>query len=122
MDTATLFSLFLSLHAGHCNGLTGSGFGGSLEDLNKMLTAGPNGSGIGRKSQNMTECVPVPTSEHVAEIVGRQGKLIFRNFFFILLLNKTSRNHKVTVTAGNLLEVCNYSRSMHLHMQYVNNM
>ena len=27
-----------------------------------------------RKSQNMTECVPVPTSEHVAEIVGRQGK------------------------------------------------
>jgi len=26
-----------------------------------------------RKSQNMTECVPVPTSEHVAEIVGRQG-------------------------------------------------
>lgn len=26
-----------------------------------------------RKSQNMTECVPVPSSEHVAEIVGRQG-------------------------------------------------
>lgn len=29
-----------------------------------------------KKSQNMTECVPVPSSEHVAEIVGRQGKLI----------------------------------------------
>ncbi|CAF0756171.1 unnamed protein product [Adineta ricciae] len=28
---------------------------------------------IGKKSQNMTECVPVPSSEHVAEIVGRQG-------------------------------------------------
>ena len=27
----------------------------------------------GKKSANMTECVPVPTSEHVAEIVGRQG-------------------------------------------------
>ena len=27
----------------------------------------------GRKSANMTECVPVPSSEHVAEIVGRQG-------------------------------------------------
>nr|ABC86136.1 RING finger- and KH domain-containing protein [Paracentrotus lividus] len=27
----------------------------------------------GRKSSNMTECVPVPSSEHVAEIVGRQG-------------------------------------------------
>lgn len=26
-----------------------------------------------RKSQNTTECVPVPSSEHVAEIVGRQG-------------------------------------------------
>uniref|UniRef100_A0A3Q2Z4J2 Mex-3 RNA binding family member B n=1 Tax=Hippocampus comes TaxID=109280 RepID=A0A3Q2Z4J2_HIPCM len=25
------------------------------------------------KSVNMTECVPVPSSEHVAEIVGRQG-------------------------------------------------
>ncbi|KAJ8876016.1 hypothetical protein PR048_023924 [Dryococelus australis] len=29
----------------------------------------------GKKSQNMTECVPVPSSEHVAEIVGRQGEL-----------------------------------------------
>lgn len=26
-----------------------------------------------RKSANMTETVPVPSSEHVAEIVGRQG-------------------------------------------------
>ncbi|XP_013774908.1 RNA-binding protein MEX3B-like [Limulus polyphemus] len=26
-----------------------------------------------KMSQNTTECVPVPTSEHVAEIVGRQG-------------------------------------------------
>uniref|UniRef100_A0A915JLN2 Uncharacterized protein n=1 Tax=Romanomermis culicivorax TaxID=13658 RepID=A0A915JLN2_ROMCU len=29
-----------------------------------------------RKSQNTTECVPVPSSEHVAEIVGRQGKIL----------------------------------------------
>ena len=28
---------------------------------------------LNKKSQNMTECVPVPSSEHVAEIVGRQG-------------------------------------------------
>jgi len=27
-----------------------------------------------RQSANMTECVPVPSSEHVAEIVGRQGQ------------------------------------------------
>lgn len=32
-----------------------------------------------KKSQNMTECVPVPSSEHVAEIVGRQGN-IFHHF------------------------------------------
>ena len=61
------------LKTGHCNGLSSNGFGGSLEDLNKMM--GNNASGLlARKSQNMTECVPVPTSEHVAEIVGRQGK------------------------------------------------
>jgi rRNA processing protein Krr1/Pno1 len=28
---------------------------------------------LAKKSQNLTECVPVPSSEHVAEIVGRQG-------------------------------------------------
>ena len=44
--------------------LNGFGNSGSLEDLK-----------VGRRSQNMTECVPVPTSEHVAEIVGRQGEL-----------------------------------------------
>lgn len=27
-----------------------------------------------KKSVNITECVAVPSSEHVAEIVGRQGK------------------------------------------------
>ena len=41
--------------------------GGSLEDLK------------GRRSQNMTECVPVPSSEHVAEIVGRQGESFFHD-------------------------------------------
>ncbi|NXL67765.1 MEX3A protein, partial [Chordeiles acutipennis] len=27
-----------------------------------------------KSSSNTTECVPVPSSEHVAEIVGRQGE------------------------------------------------
>lgn len=36
-----------------------------------------------KKSQNMTECVPVPSSEHVAEIVGRQGKVY--NYLIIYL-------------------------------------
>lgn len=42
--------------------------------------AGPHSSILGeqssvlrKRSVNMTECVPVPSSEHVAEIVGRQG-------------------------------------------------
>ncbi|KAK3877206.1 hypothetical protein Pcinc_018073 [Petrolisthes cinctipes] len=30
-------------------------------------------AGNTKRSQNMTECVAVPSSEHVAEIVGRQG-------------------------------------------------
>ncbi|KAM6113778.1 RNA-binding protein MEX3D [Phoenicopterus ruber ruber] len=38
------------------------------------LLAEPLGAlGSRKKSVNMTECVPVPSSEHVAEIVGRQG-------------------------------------------------
>lgn len=30
-----------------------------------------------KKSQNVTQCVTVPSSEHVAEIVGRQGIFLF---------------------------------------------
>ncbi|XP_016320273.1 RNA-binding protein MEX3B isoform X1 [Sinocyclocheilus anshuiensis] len=52
----------------------GSGGGGGYH------MAGPHSSILGeqssvlrKRSVNMTECVPVPTSEHVAEIVGRQG-------------------------------------------------
>lgn len=33
-----------------------------------------DGGMVVRKSANMTECVAVPSSEHVAEIVGRQGE------------------------------------------------
>ena len=43
------------------------GHGSSLSQLSDELKS--------KKSQNMTECVPVPSSEHVAEIVGRQGEL-----------------------------------------------
>lgn len=39
-----------------------------------------------KKSQNMTECVPVPSSEHVAEIVGRQGKNVFSFCLNFILL------------------------------------
>lgn len=48
--------------------------GSTLNAFTSML--GFNGAHFDdrKKSQNMTECVPVPSSEHVAEIVGRQGE------------------------------------------------
>jgi len=47
------------------------------------------GAFLPKKSQNMTECVPVPSSEHVAEIVGRrrQGKIKFYTLHTIFVLN-----------------------------------
>lgn len=48
------------------------------EDLRNLLP---------KKSQNMTECVPVPSSEHVAEIVGRQGmSMSYLTFLCVVLL------------------------------------
>jgi len=46
-----------------------------------------NSSTGAKKSANMTERVPVPSSEHVAEIVGRQGKIHSRLFLFHKLLS-----------------------------------
>lgn len=45
-----------------------------------------------KKSQNMTECVPVPSSEHVAEIVGRQGKKLLNQIPIPEPLNSPSEN------------------------------
>ncbi|CAF4828818.1 unnamed protein product [Pieris macdunnoughi] len=50
-------------------------FGESLPSANPLaspLGFAPPPDDRTKKSQNMTECVPVPSSEHVAEIVGRQ--------------------------------------------------
>ncbi|NXW14323.1 MEX3C ligase, partial [Circaetus pectoralis] len=47
----------------------GGGGGGGAAGLN-----GEQAALLRRKSVNTTECVPVPSSEHVAEIVGRQGE------------------------------------------------
>ncbi|XP_031369806.1 RNA-binding protein MEX3B isoform X1 [Apis dorsata] len=54
---------------------TGTGTGtGTANDPDPLQTtpAGVFEEARSKKSQNMTECVPVPSSEHVAEIVGRQ--------------------------------------------------
>eukprot|EP00058_Branchiostoma_floridae_P024362 XP_002609852.1 hypothetical protein BRAFLDRAFT_126022 [Branchiostoma floridae] len=51
--------------------MLGLSVGGDQDD--KMSNSGFDNDARNRKSSNMTECVPVPSSEHVAEIVGRQG-------------------------------------------------
>ncbi|EZA60335.1 RNA-binding protein MEX3B [Ooceraea biroi] len=56
------------------SGCPGSGTGnGSTNDPDPLQnTPAVFEEARSKKSQNMTECVPVPSSEHVAEIVGRQ--------------------------------------------------
>jgi len=46
---------------------------GLMNDEDSHLNAAIDAEARLKKSQNTTECVPVPSSEHVAEIVGRQG-------------------------------------------------
>ncbi|NXY82795.1 MEX3C ligase, partial [Alcedo cyanopectus] len=58
-DPQGMMAAMLS-HA-YCNGGGPAGLNGQQAAL------------LRRKSVNTTECVPVPSSEHVAEIVGRQG-------------------------------------------------
>lgn len=72
---------------------------GSNSDIYGMV----NGSDmLPKKSQNMTECVPVPSSEHVAEIVGRQGKKSW-TFTLSLVLFTFSFRAKISHTAIQLM-------------------
>lgn len=86
-------SLFADMERNGSGGGGGGGGGGGVETLDDQralqialdqlsllgLDADETGSLYDneprKKSVNMTECVPVPSSEHVAEIVGRQGGL-----------------------------------------------
>jgi RNA-binding protein MEX3 len=54
-------------------GLSGPDGGGSNSSSDSDGVGSSFSDDARKKSQNMTECVPVPSSEHVAEIVGRQG-------------------------------------------------
>jgi len=47
------------------------------ESVTNLSTSALDSEAARKRSANMTECVPVPSSEHVAEIVGRQGMFIF---------------------------------------------
>jgi len=51
--------------------------GGVVASLLSDMSGSAAMTSSGRKSANMTECVPVPSSEHVAEIVGRQGSIMY---------------------------------------------
>lgn len=63
--------------------------GPSMDSSSMVQNYIPNGfpeEPRNKKSQNMTECVPVPSSEHVAEIVGRQGNIFIVLVFLFLIL------------------------------------
>lgn len=61
-------------HHNHSN--SGGGDAAILQGKSKLCALYESGSAGETKGRgcNITECVPVPSSEHVAEIVGRQGK------------------------------------------------
>lgn len=69
---------------------SGNGNGNGIGNGSGLLMPSAGLEDRSKKSQNMTECVPVPSSEHVAEIVGRQGELTrlgetlcIQHFYFI---------------------------------------
>lgn len=65
-------------HHNHTNSVGGGGGGGDsaiLQGKSKLCALYESSSSETKgRGCNITECVPVPSSEHVAEIVGRQGK------------------------------------------------
>lgn len=63
-------------HHNHSNSVGGGGDTAILQGKSKLCVLYESSSSETKgRGCNITECVPVPSSEHVAEIVGRQGKL-----------------------------------------------
>ena len=63
-------------HHNHTNSVGGGGDPAILQGKSKLCALYESSSSETKgRGCNITECVPVPSSEHVAEIVGRQGKL-----------------------------------------------
>ncbi|XP_029928662.1 RNA-binding protein MEX3A [Myripristis murdjan] len=61
-------------HHNHTNNVGGGGDTGILQGKSKLCALYESSSSETKgRGCNITECVPVPSSEHVAEIVGRQG-------------------------------------------------
>ena len=62
-------------HHNHTNSVGGGGDTAILQGKSKLCALYESSSSETKgRGCNITECVPVPSSEHVAEIVGRQGK------------------------------------------------
>lgn len=62
-------------HHNHSNSVGGGGDTAILQGKSKLCALYESSSSESKgRGCNITECVPVPSSEHVAEIVGRQGK------------------------------------------------
>ena len=86
MNSARAVKLALELHAlglgGGGGGANGQGGGEMESDSDEDLSA----LAPPKRSQNTTEIITVPSSEHVAEIVGKQG---FQNNIKYLLNKKS---------------------------------
>lgn len=69
-------------HHNHTNSVGGGGDTAILQGKSKLCALYESSSSETKgRGCNITECVPVPSSEHVAEIVGRQGKPLACNLF-----------------------------------------
>ena len=75
-DSARAMKLALELHALGLGGTESE----SEEDEEDLAALAPP-----KKSQNTTEVITVPSSEHVAEIVGKQGTIFKHNPSFLTL-------------------------------------
>ncbi|EFN64428.1 RNA-binding protein MEX3B [Camponotus floridanus] len=79
-----LSMLGLSENSSGCPGV-GTGNGTTNDPDPLQTTPAVFEEARSKKSQNMTECVPVPSSEHVAEIVGRQDKRAVSKRAFVIV-------------------------------------
>lgn len=73
----------------------------NLTDVDLTFNYSWDGYDVNSKSLNVTQCVSVPSSEHVAEIVGKQGVFIVYN-----CVESTSFALKGAIADGYSLVAC----------------
>ncbi|KYN41244.1 RNA-binding protein MEX3B [Trachymyrmex septentrionalis] len=84
------------------SGCPGTGTGnGTTNDPDPLQTApAVFEEARSKKSQNMTECVPVPSSEHVAEIVGRQEQFSESSCIYTRPISRRNSDLKFVFCGG----------------------